>query len=592
MSWTEVIQKRTRHAKHFTNGRKGYMQTVMGTDLHYQSDGWQEIDMRPVRIDNAQLDGWLINKNGWHYALGRPAGKTTDGWVGFGGKAGAHWLQFRLQRAGYLHWPTRTWQDVASNPVYDRADLSLASDPLILGPAGAQENHYIFSRAVWDGLWQTPGGGNVSIAWHAEGKGLKEEIVVNQAAREWIAANSPPVTAVDETYFGFVFELDAADIPQWIINGVAQNIDGDFDDAGKEIELRDEADELLAFLPLDYVYVEQVGGAEKLRLRKRFYQFNGSYYLVVGARVDQLNNLPAGDLIFDPSFSTQPAAAAGKDTWITKPLPSNNYGTSIELFLNANPVYDRKAFVEFDCSSIPAGSVASAVDLELTVGNQILEVGESIVVYSLHSNVADWTENGLTYDDYKAATSWPGSAGCNTSGTDYEAGSLGSESGPVNKNSAVTISLSTARVGGWFGATNTNYGLVLMLDSGSASVYSSDHGTASYRPKLSIEYEEAISEAAAVAYTAGPTIVQSSTTATPDAAMAVAYTSGPSIVQGSVPPTLLSYMGDIFLSSNGNQLSVCLLVTEGDNWRLLDSSSVIEQLGAVFNRQTGYVVPQ
>jgi hypothetical protein len=236
--------------------------------------------------------------------------------------------------------------------------------------------------------------------------------------------------------------------------------------------------------------------------------------------------------------------------------------------------------------------VATSADLELVVGSQELASAETISAYSLHSNVADWTETGLTYDDYKASTSWPGSAGCNTAGTDYEAGSLGSQSGPVNQYSPVTISLSTSRINGWFGSTNTNYGLVLVINTSAASVYSSDYGTPSYRPKLSIEYEEGISEASAVGYTAAPTVVQSSSTATPAAAQAVGYTGTPTVVQGSVPPTLLSHMGNIFLSSSGNELSVCLLTTEGDNWRLLDSSSVIEQLGVIFTRRTGYVVPQ
>ena len=140
------------------------------------------------------------------------------------------------------------------------------------------------------------------------------------------------------------------------------------------------------------------------------------------------------------TFETQPAAAAGKDTWANKPLPTLNYGGGAELFFNSGSSYDRKVFIEFDCSSIPAGSVVTSAELELTIANQALGPGESISAYSLHSNVADWTEGGLTYNDYKASTPWPGSAGCGTAGTDYESSSLGSGSGPVNKVSVVTIS--------------------------------------------------------------------------------------------------------------------------------------------------------
>lgn len=570
------------------------MQSVLGTQLHYEDDGWQEIDMRAQRVNNAQLDGWIINKNGWHYALGIPGDKSTDGWVGFGGRKGAHWVKFRLRQAGYLHWPTRAWQDIGGPVSYGRAYLSQSDQELPLGAEGEQQPLYAMSTASWSNLWSTPGGGDVTVRWIAEGERLKEEVVLNQTAREWIAANAAPATAINETYFGFVFELDVADVPKWVINDIEQDIDGDFDDTGGNIELRDDVDELLAFMPLDYVYVDTDDGRVGIRLQKRIFQVGGEHYLLIGARVDRLAQLPAGALVFDPTFESQPAPAAGKDTWTNKPTPSVNYETSTELYLNASSAYDRKIFVEFDCSSIPAGSVASSVDLDLTVGNQALDAGETIYAYSLHSNVAEWTEGGLTYDDYTSLTSWPGSAGCNTADTDYESGALGSGSGPVSKNSAVTVSLSTTRIDGWYGASNTNYGLVLEMggSSGFASFYSSDYGTASYRPKLSITYEVPINEAIGVGATVDPTVVLNSTTATPDAATGVGYTSGPDVLQGSVPPTLLSYSGNIFLSSKGDEMSVLFLATEGDYWRLLDVSNTIETIGVTFDRYVGYLVPQ
>jgi len=592
MTWKETVSKRTEYAKHFTDGRRFIMQSILKTPLHYNDEGWQDIDLRPQRVTNDKLDGWLVNQNGWHYAMGRPSNRTEDGWVGFGARQGQHWLQFRLLNIGYMHWPTRVWRNIGGAPTYDRAQLAMLQQPVQLGYGDEINPCYVSSSAKWQGIWSTPGDGDISVQWTLDGQRLKEEIVVNQEAREWIATNEPPETAASETYFGFVFELDVSDIPKLTVSGIIQNINDDISDDDGPIELRDVMDELLAFLPIDYVTVGEGENAKSVRLRKRIYQINGRIFLLLGGRVDLLNKLPLGDLLFDPTFSTQPAAAAGKDTWINKPTPSNNYASSLELYLHGKSSYDRKAFIEFDCSSIPAGSVATSADLELVIGNQNLGSGVSISAYSLHSNVSDWTEIGLTYDDYKGSSSWPGSAGANTAGTDYEAGSLGSASGPATKDEVITISLSS-RVDGWYGVSNTNYGLMLVISGTAfASVFASDSGTASRRPKLTIEYEEQITQAQAVVYTTEPTVVQSSTTATPSAAKVVAYTDGPTIVQGSVPPTLLSYTGNIFLSSKGNELAVCLLVTEGDYWRLLDSSSVIEQLGVVFTRHVGYVVPQ
>jgi hypothetical protein len=50
------------------------------------------------------------------------------------------------------------------------------------------------------------------------------------------------------------------------------------------------------------------------------------------------------------------------------------------------------------------------------------------------------------------------------------------------------MSLTAARVQGWFGATNTNYGLLLIPNNYVNGICSSDHATAAYRPKLTVDY--------------------------------------------------------------------------------------------------------
>ena len=113
--------------------------------------------------------------------------------------------------------------------------------------------------ATWNDLWKTPGGGADDISWRVDGRQLKEEIVVNQAAREWIRDNAPPSTPTDETWFGFVFRLDVADIPRWIRAGVLQDIEGDFADDGQAIRLEDAQGRLLAFMPVSNAFSELYG---------------------------------------------------------------------------------------------------------------------------------------------------------------------------------------------------------------------------------------------------------------------------------------------------------------------------------------------
>ncbi|MBU1130489.1 hypothetical protein KKE45_04185, partial [Patescibacteria group bacterium] len=304
----EVTSQRARNAKTYDlgNGKYGWHGSV--GSVHYQDEvrQWQEIDVTPQRVDNAQLDGWMVTQNSWHFALGKPGNKDDDGWVGFGGRQGANWLKFRLEKIGYLHWPTRSWQDIGGSPTYNRTKLTQNTNSMTIGPEGAESSVNTVGYTEWADLWQTPGDGATSVQWRVDGEKLKEDVTINQAAREWITANRPPNTTPSETYFGFVYELDVSDIPKWIKSSVLQDINTDFDDddGTVKIELRDAMDRVLAFLPISYAYSQEDenGHQERITLRKRFWKApDGKYYLLVGAKVPDLANLPAGDITFDPS---------------------------------------------------------------------------------------------------------------------------------------------------------------------------------------------------------------------------------------------------------------------------------------------------
>lgn len=263
-----------------------------------------EIDCTPVKVNNAALDGWLITANGWHYALGLPksgALSGLDGVVGFGGRGGQNWLKFRLTRVGYLHWSDLAWQDIGGAPTYTRTNLTSTVNSITLGSAAVKAE----SVATWNNIWTTPGGGALNVSWRAHGDGLKELITINQAARTWIQTNRPPTTPAAETWFGFVFRLDWSDVPKIYRDGVLKSIEDDYT-GDVPIELRDATDKLLALLPIDDCWVEQLTFHEqtKYRLSKRFYKSGSEYYLLVGLRCDTIASLPSGPLVFDPTIDT------------------------------------------------------------------------------------------------------------------------------------------------------------------------------------------------------------------------------------------------------------------------------------------------
>lgn len=358
-AWNELVESRGRRSKTYQdseNPNKYSFSTGLCT-LHYESviDSGNydvEVDMTPVRVTAGGNDLWRVTQAGWHYALGQPSDKTTDGWVGFGGRKGQHWFKYRLVRVGYMHWPTRAWDDIGGAPTYNRSNLS---SQIVQRPVGPDDTLIVAGSSVtWSSIWTTPGGGSLDLRWRVSGDHLKEDVIVNQAAREWIASNRPPSTPASDTYFGFVFIVDWSDIPKIVRDGVKRLPSDDFSDDGESIELRDSLDRLLAFMPSSIVYVGDDLEQSSETLRKRFYQDGSNHYLLVGVRVDKLNSMPSGDLVFDPTIDDQVGAS---DDDAFERGDETGLNTSI-TFLAFN--YDGTdwwaAGTRFDSVTIPAGA--------------------------------------------------------------------------------------------------------------------------------------------------------------------------------------------------------------------------------------------
>lgn len=485
MAFTEVVEKRKSSGLVFKDGNRFSFHSVLGTVLSHKGS---LVDMTPVRRNDGVLDGWEVTTAGWHYRIGKPNGNSTDGWVGFGGREGQHWIYSRLVRVGYLHYPTRAWQDVGGAPSYVRGDLSSTNDVVSVGPPGSEVYVTALSSTEWRNLWTTPGSGEVYARWRVEGKKLKEEIVVNQAARTWVANNAPPATPAASTYFGFVFQLDVSDIPRIVKGGLVQDINGDFDDddGSSNIDIETAAQELLGFLPISSAY--SVDGTTQIKLRRRIWRdADTNVYLLVGAKVTDLSAI-SGDIVFDPTYQIKPDSSVGVDAQLSKGNPTTNFGTyqGSDLLTGANAL---QFLIKWDLSSLIATSVESAV-LDLTERG-VCNSG-SCNVYSIKSANGGWTEAGATWNTTDGASAWAGSAGCSTSGTDYDPTPVGSwTSTTAGGGGAVdSVTLAATTVLDWIKSPSNNYGLVGIggPSSGGTLYASSDHATAAWRPKLTVAY--------------------------------------------------------------------------------------------------------
>jgi len=198
-----------------------------------------------------------------------------------------------------------------------------------------------------------------------------------------------------------------------------------------------------------------------------------------------------------------------KDVLMSSGWPTHNGGVHANFQLEGPPGAIQHALLRFDLSSLPSSYICTSAKLYLyrsydSEGGEI-HTGN---VFNIASANASWIEgvgdidlalrgepcwNVLEADGNGGVQrTWAGSTGCSTSGVDYEASSIGTWSFSTNtpKGTEIVIELDTNRVQGWFGGTNTNYGVILVSNNNhGVHVGSAENGTNDYRPKLVVTYE-------------------------------------------------------------------------------------------------------
>ena len=217
---------------------------------------------------------------------------------------------------------------------------------------------------------------------------------------------------------------------------------------------------------------------------------------------------------FSPTFqpSSQAAVKAGggtltvgaaADTWLNSASPGTyNYGGATALGFNTPNV--RKSLYRFNLSSIPAAATCVAAKITLTGSSNIYN-GRKFLAYEIASANGDWVEgtaNGAVetgspcwnYKAYHASTptSWAGSVGMSTAGTDYIDTLLAESAGTaLSKDNPIDIVFNAsglAVVKSWFGQS-TNNGVTIWYNTGASfNMYSKEHATESNRPTLTVTY--------------------------------------------------------------------------------------------------------
>jgi len=487
----EIVELRKPYNKTFLldNGHRWFV-TVLSTQLHLA-------DKTPVDCAvRASAGVWTVGRNAWDYALGRPDDKPEDGWTSFG--VGNNRIRFRLLGIGYLHWPTRTWQPIVGAPTYDRAKLRSINRPLILGPQGAEVELYPVGLTEWTGFWSIAGD-NVWMRQRVEGRILKEEVGLSQRARAWIGQNARPTTPANETFLSLLYELDPHEVYRWYQVGRVLDINSGFDDLAGAIELRTAANNLLAQMPQSTAHVDVGGlGMARINLRKRIWRdpVSGRFFLALGARVDELAQLPEGELVFDPTYSSQVATA---DTLVRAGAPDTEYGG--DLALGVWDSGEGPSLLTFDLSGIPASPTVTDGALTLWTGAYSWDGLTDVFAHRILAANSAWIENCTWNYAVPSTTRWAGDtgsdggadAGCSVADTDYHATDMftGNLSGVENTQNDLADADAAARteIENMIAA---NHGMIVWKKAAQSGHYaylrSAEYATAGERPLLMIEY--------------------------------------------------------------------------------------------------------
>ena len=219
----------------------------------------------------------------------------------------------------------------------------------------------------------------------------------------------------------------------------------------------------------------------------------------VGGKTVLTVTLPAGDWsgwVLDPTTTLQPGAA-GFDNFLTSTNPTTNNGTLTNFGWGdtAGAGNISTGIIKFDLSSIPSGDTVSNVKFEGFEYDAVDTGGTGSWSVIMRRVLRDWVEAESTYDIWKTANSWT-TGGCKSDGNDRSATESASITLDGTAAGAFVTWGSTAQletdVQNFLNGTWSNYGWVIEAptaeNKGTNESYnkvrSSDHTTASERPKL------------------------------------------------------------------------------------------------------------
>jgi hypothetical protein len=111
------------------------------------------------------------------------------------------------------------------------------------------------------------------------------------------------------------------------------------------------------------------------------------------------------------STTLQPDATAGFDTQIVKEAPTNNYNTSVDMYIGTVNISGAiRGLIKFDLSSLASDVLITSATLHLYEDSASDAAGVGAHAVALHRVLRNWVEAQATWNIYSTGNNW-GTAG-------------------------------------------------------------------------------------------------------------------------------------------------------------------------------------
>lgn len=318
MGWIELKNKRRINGRLYkTEGKGQYRYDAVMAPLHYESEldsgkFDSDIDLRLDRVEVAgkDLSFYECKKNQFHFRFG------DDGWIEFGGRQGEHWLYYRLADIGWLE--KEEFTSLGLKPIYNPYQFHQESFARTIGPNSDQV--YYRTELNWDRVFSNDNGARADIRYRLDLQHAKEDVIINEALRKLALENIP----ANNPEFGLLFELDLSDIPEME------------DQKNSKFSFKNSDGKELARFDIDNVFSTGTNGKTRANLNKTVFIIEDRYYIFIGLKLKDLQQMADGDLIFDPTTWGATGIADTNDDGHDSSGVWDNDGILNQIYLTGN----------------------------------------------------------------------------------------------------------------------------------------------------------------------------------------------------------------------------------------------------------------